>query len=168
MTLLSGKMKKTTLLTCFTLVMVLMTTITSFAQQAFTVGAGDQTTYWPFRGAWANTRTDILYTADELNAQGMSAGNITCLGFNTSNAYVTVMDNFTIRMQNSPVVVLEGFVDDGWTQVFSGNLSINGTGWQMLPLNTAFGWDGYSNILIEITHENLNANATTSSEVPRS
>jgi hypothetical protein len=65
-------------------------------------------------------------------------------------------------MQNYSGTSVTGWIDSGWTTVYSGTYKISGTGWQMITLQTPFLWNGTDNLLIEICFDNdSSANYTT-------
>ena len=69
-------------------------------------------------------------------------------------------------MQNTTNTLILGFMQSGWTEVYSGTYSIPGTGWQFFTLATPFTYAG-ANLLIEICFNNSsNASSSTVLSTP--
>lgn len=119
-----------------------------------TIGNGTSTVGYPYYTYYHDSKTQMLYTAEELLALGLQPGNITSLSFNISSRASQYMYGFNIQMQNSTLNALTGFVNSGWSTVYSGGYSVPGTGWHEIVFQYPFIWDGISNILINICFDN--------------
>jgi len=120
------------------------------------IGSNTSSTYpTPFGTFYEGLRLQMLVTAAELQAGGISAGNLTELAFNTTNLNsVSPMNNFTIHLSATSVTALTSWQPTG-TQVFTtAQLSLNSTGWNFHTFQTPFVWDGVSNILVEVCFQN--------------
>lgn len=117
-------------------------------------------------GNWfKNNRHQLLYTAADLLAAGVTPGKISSLAFdvismqpkqvptgNNSSIYSSVPFNYTIKMKCTNVNALTtAFDDTGLSQVFNGNYSAN-VGLNTINFNQAYEWDGTTNILIDICY----------------
>ena len=99
-------------------------------------------------------KTQILFTAAELNALGVSGGSINEIGFevaqvNSPSAY----NNFQISMgcTNANQITT---MQTGLTQVY-GPQSVNiNTGWNNYTLTQPYDWDGVSNLVVEVCFNN--------------
>ncbi|MCF8296180.1 MAG: lamin tail domain-containing protein [Saprospiraceae bacterium] len=119
------------------------------------IGIGTTTQGYPFYSYYMDSRTQMLYTATELNAAGVtSGGNINSIAFNVSSASSQVLNSFTISMKNSTATSIAAWDEIGLTTVFQANYTVAGTGWQTINLTTPFLWDGTSNILVNICFDN--------------
>lgn len=102
---------------------------------------------------WRNTRHQILYTASELIAAGITPGKISSVAWNiTAIAGTTTYPDFTIKMKCTNVTDLSSTTFDqaGLTQVYySPSVNIT-TGWNTYNFPVAYEWDGVSNILIDV------------------
>jgi hypothetical protein len=127
------------------------------------VGTGTSNASYPYNTYWHDSKTDMLYTASEITANGGGVGNIMKIGFNISAIASQVMNGFTIKMQNSNLTTLTGFVLSNWSTAYSGTYTVTSTGIQYIDLQTPFYWNGVSNLLIEICFDNTSY--TTSSTV---
>ncbi len=125
---------------------------------ADTIGSGAVTANYPFGAAQPVSRTQFLWKASELTAAGVTAGDITGLQFFLNSLGGTTR-NMTIRIQSTILDSLTNatFTNSGFTSVYSQNTTFSSTGWNSLQFTTAFNWDGISNLLIEITYDNLTA-----------
>ena len=120
------------------------------------IGTGTLSSNYPFTTYWMDGRTQMLFTAAELNAAGggpLSA--ITRLGFNVITASPQVMNGFNVRFQHTTATSLSGFISTGWTNAFTGTYAVLNTGWQYIDLTAPyFIYNGTSNLLVEICYDN--------------
>lgn len=128
----------------------------------YTVGLGAFGSDSPFGAANPVSRSQFLWTAAEMTTAGVLAGNITGLQFYVQSLG-SPMRNLTIRMQATTLDSLTNatFTNSGFTTVYSQNTSFNATGWNSLQLLTPFNWNGVSNVLIEITYDNMQSATST-------
>lgn len=129
------------------------------------IGNGTTAVGYPFYTYYMDSRTDMLYTASEIIAGGGATGTITKIGFNVVSASSQVMSGFKVKMQQTAVTTISGFTSSGWTDVYSADYTVPGTGWQFITLTTPFAWNGTSNVLIEICFNNSSytSNSTVAS-----
>jgi photosystem II stability/assembly factor-like uncharacterized protein len=118
------------------------------------VGTGNTPVGYPFYTYYMDSRTDILFLANELNSYGVTQGPITQLGFNFTSADTLTMNGFNIKFQLTSLPALVGFTNTGWSVAYSGTYKVPGTGLKYINLTTPFYWDGTSNLLIEICFNN--------------
>ncbi len=129
----------------------------------YTVGTGNvsntSTSYpAPFGDFWESTRQQYLYRANELVAQGITSGTISSIAFNISSiptGATTVYRNYTVKIICTNLNTLNpaSFVP-GAVTVFNPKTVNITTGWNNLPLDLPYDWDGVSNIIIEVCHNN--------------
>ncbi|HPS26199.1 MAG TPA: hypothetical protein PK269_01235, partial [Bacteroidales bacterium] len=112
-----------------------------------------QQTY-PYSTSFSDARTQILFTAGEIQVASGIPGSINALAFNVVSASAVALNGFTVQMQLTGMNTLTGFVNTGWTTVFSGTYMVSDVGWQAVSLQNPFAWDGISNILINICYDN--------------
>lgn len=126
---------------------------------AITVTAGvyEATFSQPFRAEFTDSKTQMIFTAAELNALGIGAGTITQLGFDiaTKNTLGTY-ENFRLGMKQ---VALGSFNENlafqtGLTTVYTAANFTSQVGINDFILQTPFVWDGVSNILVEMCFDN--------------
>jgi len=93
----------------------------------------------------------MVFTATELQAQGLTAGNITSLKFNVYalNNY-TEPSAFSIYLGSTSNSVLSSFQTTGLTLSYGPATPSPTTGWNTFTLSTPYNWDGSSNILVDI------------------
>lgn len=114
-----------------------------------TIGTGTSTSGYPYYTFYMGSRTQMLYTAAELTAAGVPAGNLTSIGFNIVSAYPQVMQNFTVKIGHTTATSLTAFVS-GLSTYYQVNYGVPGTGWRDINLTTPFVWNGTSNVIVEI------------------
>jgi len=125
------------------------------------IGTGVLPASYPFNTYWHDSKTDMLYLASEITAQGGTVGNITKIGFDIISIAPQTMNGFNIKMQNTSLVNLSGFETNNWTVVYSGTYTVPAAGIQFIDLQTPFYWDGVSNVLVEICFDNTSWTASS-------
>ena len=131
---------------------------------SFTSAFGGYPTF--FGNYWYEDWSQMVYTAAELQAMGLGAGNITSLQFNIGGLPdATQISNYSISLGSTSNNTLSGFQTTGLTTVYgpvtrtvpstTGNVTINFT--------TPYAWDGVSNVIVDVrgTGGYGSANATT-------
>jgi len=119
------------------------------------IGSENTPAGYPFYTYYMDSKTDMLYTAQEIIAAGnTSEGNILKLGYFILTPQTQIMNGFKIFMQNTSVNNINSFTETGWYQVFDGSYAVPGSGLQYIDLQYPFYWDGVSNILIRICFNN--------------
>lgn len=127
-----------------------------------TVGTGTSVTPYPFRTFNTDSRTDMLYTASELIANGGGMSRVMGIAFNVASASPQLMSNFSLKIKNTTQTTLTGFTSTGWTLVYPLNYTVTGTGWQNFTFQNPFIWDGTSNLLLEICFDDNGFNSNSS------
>lgn len=122
----------------------------------YSIGLGTSSASYPFGSSNTNQRTQILWTATEIAAAGITAGNIDKLRFNIGTLGQS-LGNLKINMKHSTATFLEGFDEMGWTNVYHMNTNFSGTGLATINLTYPFVYDGTSDILMDISFENGSA-----------
>lgn len=126
-----------------------------------TIGSGTNVTSTsessPINIYFKSHHCQILYTAAELNAAGWAgSGLITKLGFNIFGATNEGLPNFSIKLKNttsSDVVIYDNL---GLNTVYtSTTYSPIAGGFEPLTLNSAFVWDGASNLLVDVCFDQV-------------
>ena len=115
----------------------------------------------PFGSSYHDDRTQLLYTASELTAAGMRAGEIKYIKFNVTTASSQTLNNFKVKIRAVSNQSLTGMTSmDGSTLVFSGSKSVT-TGWCQIAFTTPFAWNGTSSILIDISFDNNSSSSNS-------
>jgi hypothetical protein len=133
-----------------------------------TIGTGStgSTIVTPYKGFWGGSKSQFLYTAAELQAQGLTAGaQINSLSFNIiAFASPYTFNGFTIGMKNTSTTTLSTTLEGGLTTVLApSNYTLSGTAPFTVThtLTTPFVWDGTSNLLIETCFNNNNGGGSS-------
>jgi hypothetical protein len=104
----------------------------------------------PYGGNLAKGRYQILYTAAELTAAGITAGYIESIAFNVATSFSAPSASFEISMANVTNSSLTAtFLNPCFTMVYSATFS-GQAGWNTHNFSTPFYWDGTSNLLIQV------------------
>jgi hypothetical protein len=121
-----------------------------------------------FCNRWPNYRSQTIYTAADLTAAGLSAGNITSLAYNIATAGDGLTNPNTIvkigTIAGTSFATAAFDVTTGYTTVYGpATYTHTASGWQTITFSTPFVWDGTSNIVVEMAHDGADAtnNSTT-------
>lgn len=112
-----------------------------------------------FNTNYSSRRTQNLFLASELLANGFSAGTITGLGYNfrynLTPVNPQVFNNLVLSVGSTSSTTLTNFDPAALTSVYSGNYAPPLTnGVNIIPLSTPFVWDGISNIIVQSCYSN--------------
>lgn len=121
-----------------------------------TIGNGMLSSVAPFGASQPVSRSQFLWKGSEMIAAGITAGDITGMQF-FLNSIGGTMRNLTIRMQTTTLDSLTNatFMNSGFTTVYSQNTQFGAGGWNSLQFTAPFNWNGVSNVIVEITYDNL-------------
>lgn len=126
-------------------------------------------TNWPSPyGNWyRNAKHQFLFRANELVAAGMGAGKITEIAWETvaQNTATNTFNGYTIKIGCTSNTELTQW-ETGLTQVFGPQTVNVNLGWNTHTFNTAYEWDGVSNIVVEICYDNLASSYTRNWSTP--
>ncbi|MBK6990182.1 MAG: hypothetical protein IPH33_19135 [Bacteroidetes bacterium] len=128
------------------------------------IGAGGTTGtgsyYNPFYHLYGGLKSQSLYTAAELSAAGLTAGNITAVALDVT-VVGTVYNSFSLSMGNTALTALSTTLSTGLTSVYSAASVSPTVGTFTIPFSTAFYWNGTSNVIIEYCWSNNNGGGTS-------
>lgn len=121
----------------------------------------------PLRGGRSDARCQFIYTAAELSAAGLAAGNITQLSIDVLQKLSTIpYTGFTIRLKPVSITSFATTTfETGTTTVFSANYTPT-VGTNTFTFTSPFNWDGTSNLLVEMCYDN--ASFTSNDQVKTS
>lgn len=119
------------------------------------IGALNLQNQTAIQSANAVSRSQHLWTAAELSAAGLTAGEITGMQLQVL-ASAGILRNFTLKFASTTnsVLTTNNIQNTGFTTVYNAYTQLN-NGTNSLAFTTPFVWDGTSNILIDITFNNL-------------
>lgn len=99
-------------------------------------------------------RTQMLITAGELTAAGLSAGNLNSLSFDLYSALGnTSIYAFTVQMKHTSLTAMTG-LETGFQVVVNPQNIVVAPGWNLHTFDTPFAWDGVSNVIVETCFNN--------------
>jgi len=108
-----------------------------------------------FAETFNSRRSQYLYTAIELQNAGLSAGDITSITLN-ANQVVGSLNNVNISLRSTLESSLTTFVSGPFSTIYQGNLNITSTGLFHIESLQPFTWDGTSNVIVEVSHNDDN------------
>ena len=136
--------------------------VLSFMQ---TANIGTNVTYvnyselWqPFASDFSQARYQVLYTATELSAQGLTPGSlITSISFNIADKNTTTpISNFEVSVAQVPVTTIGNASNDFYitpmTVVRPAAPYTTVLGWNEIPFSSVVTWDGVSSLLVQTCH----------------
>lgn len=118
------------------------------------IGKGTKNIIYPYSLYYMDGRTEMLFTARELDSNGAFAACITKIGFYANSTNNIPLNNFTIKLKYTNDTVIKNFTNSGWSVCFFDTVFISSAGWNMYNLQTPFYWDGMRNILISVCYDN--------------
>ena len=98
------------------------------------------------------SRSQYLYAAEDLQAAGMVAGQITALQLRVLTPGGTI-PYLRLRLQAVDMDALsaDSPLTDGFTEVFFRSVDFPDEGWTSLPFYQPFTWDGTSDLLLDVS-----------------
>jgi len=122
----------------------------------------------PFQSGSRRARNQFLILASELTTAGL-VGNkqLTALAFNilTKNSAQPFI-GYTISIGHTTATNLStGFISPTFIQVYTGNYTVPGTGWQTITFSTPFTWNGTDNLVVQVCFDNGNGSPTSSNDI---
>ncbi|MEL1242899.1 T9SS type A sorting domain-containing protein [Flavobacterium sp. DGU11] len=122
-------------------------------------GDWDQPT--AFNNRYASYKQQIIYTAQELLASGLTAGNITSMAFNIATLGSSANNtNFKVRIANTSLSSFANttYATTGFSTVFGPvTYTHTASGWQTITFTTPYSWDGESNIIVEVSSQGIDS-----------
>jgi gliding motility-associated-like protein len=117
----------------------------------------------PLSGYTKGQRSQMIYTATELNAMGLTKGKVQELAMFVETKQSTSGFNLNIKMGCVGINQLASFYNaNELKQVYSNTNYNTVLGWNSFPLQQEYVWDGISNLLVEICFfntQNVSADA---------
>ncbi|MCW4470749.1 T9SS type A sorting domain-containing protein [Flavobacterium sp. MFBS3-15] len=119
-----------------------------------------------FNNRWGSYKHQIIYSAADLAASGLMAGNLTSVSFEVATLGDSANNNnFTVKLATTANATFANntFLTPVFTTVYGPQtFTHTATGWQTITFATPYAWDGTSNIVMEITMNG--ANSTNNSQ----
>jgi len=107
-----------------------------------------------FCNRWRQYWCQMVFTAAELQAAGLIAGNITSITFNISTlGDASNVTNFRIHLGPVGTSTLSGFTTSGLTQVYGPSTYSHAIGTNLITFTNPYAWDGVSNILVDLRQD---------------
>jgi uncharacterized repeat protein (TIGR01451 family) len=116
--------------------------------------AGAGTNAWenPLGTFYHDSRTQVIYLAEELGGPG----SINALALNVVSVPGQTLSNWTIRLKHT---LLTGYVQgawerDGWTTVYQNDETVMAAGWATFLFAMPFDYDGTNSLLVDLSFNN--------------
>lgn len=107
-----------------------------------------------FCNRWAQYWNQTVFTAAELTAAGLRAGNITSVAYRiTTLGDGANVSNFTIRIGTTTNTTLSAFTTTGLSLVYGPATYAHTVGLNTINFATPYVWDGVSNIIVDIRQD---------------
>jgi RHS repeat-associated protein len=130
------------------------------SKQTLAIGTGTTNTEkYPFNGYYNYSWSDVIYTQSEVGSAGLISKIFIYVDNTPSNF---TMNSQTIYVKNTSV---SSFTNsnypgtNGFTQVYNGTITYNGSGWKEITLTTPFNYNGIDNL--EVLFENRDGSWAT-------
>jgi hypothetical protein len=124
------------------------------SENQYTVGAGNTAVPNLIKANQTSGRTQILYTASELTAAGLTPGPLHGIIVNVANSG-GIVNFLKVKLQHTALTSLNSntLTLTGYTEVCSKNYTFV-TGDNRIQFYTPFNWDGTSNVIIDLSFTN--------------
>ncbi|MFN3754573.1 GEVED domain-containing protein [Flavobacterium sp.] len=123
----------------------------SLAVGTATTLTGATTQPTAFCNRWAQYWNQTVFTAAELQALGLRAGNINSIAYEiTTLGSGTNVTNFSVRIGTTTNSTMTTFVTTGLTTVYGPATYAHAVGVNTITFDTPYVWDGVSNIIVDI------------------
>ncbi|MFN5803808.1 MAG: hypothetical protein ACK420_00610, partial [Sphingomonadales bacterium] len=107
-------------------------------------------------------RHQLLYTAAELNAAGITGGTLHSITFNVTSAGSGAANNYTIKLANTSATSLGStYLTGSFTNCYNATTYTAVSGDNTHNFSTPFVWDGVSSVLVDICY-NISSTGSTS------
>ncbi|WP_430615131.1 fibronectin type III domain-containing protein [Flavobacterium sp. JP2137] len=132
-----------------------------------TLLSGNNDNNTAFNNRFTGGKSQMIFTAAELNAVGINAGNISSISFNIATPGSRLTNaNYVVKVgtTNLNAFANTSFITAGLTTVYGPTTYTHTeSGWQEIAFTTPFEWNGTSNVIVEISHTGANSvdNANT-------
>lgn len=117
----------------------------------------------PFHYSYGGIKTQYIYTAQELQAAGLYAGEITSLAFNVATASSVNRNDFSIYIGNTTQTTATTTHVSGLTQVYANAAQPMTAGINAYNFTNPFVWDGVSNLVVQVSWSNINSGSSANS-----
>ncbi|NMH26743.1 beta strand repeat-containing protein, partial [Flavobacterium silvaticum] len=152
---------------CVTDAGVALTATGGMVQAITPIGTNSSTTSTtgisPFSALYEGSREQYLILASELTAAGIQPGQLSSLSFDVTASGSYPQNNFSIKLAHTAVTVMGAAYATPSTPFVTVYSSASeptpAVGVKTFGFSTAFTWNGTSNILVDICHDN-DTNAT--------
>jgi hypothetical protein len=128
-------------------------------------GSPDFSGISPYAYHYGNYKHQMLITAAELTALGITAGDITSLAFDVANpgSPVAAFNNFSITLIPTSLTALTSTFETGGITVYSAASVTPVLGLNNYLFSSVFPWNGSSNVIVQTCYNNNNSGVVASS-----
>ena len=124
-------------------------------EQVFAVGTDSATSNATLKTENAAGKSQFLYTADELIASGLQAGEINAMSLDILDT-AGEAQFMKIKMKQTAKTELDGNIDtEGFTEVYYRDTDIAAAQSNRFQFHESIEWDGVSSLLVEFTFTNV-------------
>ncbi len=116
-----------------------------------TIGAGTDAIPPVLGNSKTSSRSQFLYKASDLIANGYTAGTLTGLRFNVDQV-ASNYQNVRISLRGADQAELSSIVNEGFQEVFFADVDFE-EGENTLTFYQAFSWDGAEDIIVDLSYE---------------
>ena len=119
----------------------------------------------PYNYYWESRRVQFVYTAEEIQSSGGSAGNITAIAWDVSQVNADNLLNYEIKIGHTSASDASSHISTTLTTVKNAHtLTPGSTGWRTISFDNPFVWNGSDNIIIDVCW-GINSSYTSSGKI---
>ncbi|SCX78106.1 T9SS type A sorting domain-containing protein [Flavobacterium caeni] len=128
------------------------------SENTYQVGSGNQSMGGLLHTALRSGRSQILVTAAQLQAAGLTAGPIQGLGLTATTGGATAFLKLSVKSTSLIELPAQNLQLTGFTEVYFRNHAF-AVGANRLQFHTPFNWDGTSNLILDFSFSNTSGTA---------
>lgn len=119
-----------------------------------TTDTGSYSWTFPLASYSHDARTQCIYLPTEVGPEG----KLTALALELVSPPGQTLNAFTLRLKHTSRTGYPAgqrtWESGGWTTVYSGNVTLSGSGWKSFTFTTPFDYDGSSNLMVDFSFNN--------------
>lgn len=120
-------------------------------------------------GDWYKSgKCQMLFTSDELQALGYTAGKITSLAWEVDTIHPSASTqycDFTVMIGCTNITSLDSMAN-GLVQVYTSAYDTVHLGWNEVTLDAPYQWDGISNLIVQVCFNNIHCQTSYTYNTP--
>ncbi len=120
-----------------------------------TIGTGTSAWNYPMRTGYEDSRTQVIYLADEIG----TSGAINALALDFTKVPGQTLKKWTIRLKHTSMTEHCSLDATDWTVMYQNDEAVNSTGWRTFDFQTPFEYNGQDNLMVDFSYNNRSSSS---------